>query len=76
MVESTRGFFRMEEIAKCHPRTVSLSLGSEDFAADVGMPRSSRVTLRFVKMLKRAQKGGRGDAAVSVTDVLLCPSGA
>jgi peptidoglycan hydrolase-like protein with peptidoglycan-binding domain len=31
------------------------------FRADVGMPRSSRVTLRFVKMLKRAQKGGRGD---------------
>jgi peptidoglycan hydrolase-like protein with peptidoglycan-binding domain len=31
------------------------------FRADVGLPRSSRVTLRFVKMLKRAQKGGRGD---------------
>ena len=27
----------MEEIAKCHPRIVSLSLGSEDFAADAGM---------------------------------------
>jgi citrate lyase subunit beta/citryl-CoA lyase len=37
LVESTRGFFRMEEIAKCHPRIVSLSLGSEDFAADAGM---------------------------------------
>jgi citrate lyase subunit beta/citryl-CoA lyase len=37
LVESTKGFFRMEEIAKCHPRIVSLSLGSEDFAADAGM---------------------------------------
>jgi citrate lyase subunit beta / citryl-CoA lyase len=37
LVESTRGFFRMEEIARCHPRIVSLSLGSEDFAADAGM---------------------------------------
>jgi peptidoglycan hydrolase-like protein with peptidoglycan-binding domain len=31
------------------------------FRADVGMPRSSRVTTRFVRMLKRAQNGGRGD---------------
>ncbi len=31
------------------------------FRADVGLPRSSRVTTRFVRMLKRAQKGGRGD---------------
>ncbi|MEO9174100.1 MAG: peptidoglycan-binding protein [Gaiellales bacterium] len=31
------------------------------FRADVGMPRSSRVTLRFVRLLKRAEKGGRGD---------------
>ena len=37
LVESTRGFFRMEEIARCHPRIVSMSLGSEDFAADAGM---------------------------------------
>src|SRR3954447_24823426 len=37
LVESTKGFFRLEEIAKCHPRIVSLSLGSEDFAADAGM---------------------------------------
>src|SRR6202020_2154801 len=28
LVESTRGFFHLEEIAKCHPRIVSLSLGS------------------------------------------------
>jgi peptidoglycan hydrolase-like protein with peptidoglycan-binding domain len=31
------------------------------FRADVGLPRSSRVTTRFVRMLKRAQNGGRGD---------------
>jgi citrate lyase subunit beta / citryl-CoA lyase len=37
LVESTKGFFRLEDIAKCHPRIVSLSLGSEDFAADAGM---------------------------------------
>jgi citrate lyase subunit beta/citryl-CoA lyase len=37
LVESTKGFFRMEDIAKCHKRIVSLSLGSEDFAADAGM---------------------------------------
>src|ERR1051326_7721738 len=37
LVESTKGFFRMEEIAKCNKRIVSLSLGSEDFAADAGM---------------------------------------
>jgi citrate lyase subunit beta/citryl-CoA lyase len=37
LVESTRGFFRMEDIARCHPRIVSMSLGSEDFAADAGM---------------------------------------
>ena len=39
LVETTRGFFRLEEIAKCHPRIVSLSLGSEDFAADAGLVR-------------------------------------
>jgi citrate lyase subunit beta / citryl-CoA lyase len=32
-----RGFFRIEQIARSHPRVVGLSLGSEDFAADVGM---------------------------------------
>ena len=37
LVETAIGFFRMEEIARAHPRIVSLSLGSEDFAADVGM---------------------------------------
>jgi citrate lyase subunit beta/citryl-CoA lyase len=36
-VETAAGFFRIAEIAKCHPRIVGLSLGSEDFAADVGM---------------------------------------
>jgi len=37
LVENARGFFRIAEIARCHPRIVGLSLGSEDFAADVGM---------------------------------------
>jgi len=37
LVETAVGFFKMEAIAKCHPRIVAMSLGSEDFAADVGM---------------------------------------
>src|ERR1700749_3062139 len=37
LVENGAGFFRIAEIAKAHHRVVGLSLGSEDFAADVGM---------------------------------------
>ena len=37
LVENAVGFFRIDQIAKCHPRLVAISLGSEDFAADVGM---------------------------------------
>jgi citrate lyase subunit beta / citryl-CoA lyase len=37
LVENAAGFFRIEEIAKSHPRLIGLSLGSEDFSADVGM---------------------------------------
>ena len=37
LVENAVGFFRIDQIAKCHPRIVAISLGSEDFAADVGM---------------------------------------
>ncbi|PPQ26086.1 HpcH/HpaI aldolase/citrate lyase family protein [Rhodopila globiformis] len=37
LVENAAGFFRIEQIARAHPRIVGLSLGSEDFAADVGM---------------------------------------
>jgi citrate lyase subunit beta/citryl-CoA lyase len=37
LVETANGFFRMESIAKAHPRIIGLSLGAEDFAADVGM---------------------------------------
>ena len=37
LVENAAGFFRMEQIAKASARIVGLSLGSEDFAADVGM---------------------------------------
>jgi citrate lyase subunit beta/citryl-CoA lyase len=37
LVETAAGFFRMEQIAKAHPRIVGMSLGAEDFAADVGM---------------------------------------
>lgn len=37
LVETAAGFFRIEQIARAHPRIVGLSLGAEDFAADVGM---------------------------------------
>ena len=37
LVETAAGFFRIEAIAKSHPRIVALSLGTEDFTADVGM---------------------------------------
>ncbi|HLY87454.1 MAG TPA: CoA ester lyase [Acetobacteraceae bacterium] len=37
LVETAAGFFRIESIAKSHPRVVALSLGTEDFTADVGM---------------------------------------
>ncbi|MBW4092570.1 MAG: CoA ester lyase [Proteobacteria bacterium] len=37
LVETAAGFFRMEAIARAHPRIVAMSLGTEDFAASVGM---------------------------------------
>jgi citrate lyase subunit beta/citryl-CoA lyase len=37
LVENAAGFFRIKQIARSHRRLVGLSLGSEDFAADVGM---------------------------------------
>ena len=37
LVETAAGFFRIEQIARAHPRLIGLSLGSEDFAADTGM---------------------------------------
>jgi citrate lyase subunit beta/citryl-CoA lyase len=37
LVENAVGFFRIGQIAKSHPRLIGLSLGSEDFSADVGM---------------------------------------
>ncbi len=36
LVEDAKGFFRIEQIATSSRRLVGLSLGSEDFAADVG----------------------------------------
>lgn len=37
LVENAVGFFRIEAIARSHPRVVGLSLGTEDFTASVGM---------------------------------------
>jgi len=36
LVEDAKGFFRIEQIATSSRRLVGLSLGSEDFAADIG----------------------------------------
>ena len=37
LVETAAGFFRLEAIARAHPRIFAISLGAEDFAASVGM---------------------------------------
>ncbi len=37
LVETAEGFFRIQEIARSHPRVVAISLGTEDFTASVGM---------------------------------------
>jgi len=37
LVETAAAFFRMEAIARAHPRVVAISLGAEDFALSVGM---------------------------------------
>src|SRR5690349_11943504 len=37
LVETAEAFFRLEEIARAHPRLVALGLGAEDFALSVGM---------------------------------------
>lgn len=37
LVETADAFFRLEEIAKAHPRIAGLGLGGEDFATSVGM---------------------------------------
>src|SRR5579863_1586057 len=37
LVETAAAFFRIEEIARAHPRLVGMTLGSEDFATSVGM---------------------------------------
>ena len=38
LVETPAGFARVEEIAASSPRLVGMSLGSEDFAMEMGMP--------------------------------------
>lgn len=37
MVETAEALFRIEEIARAHPRVVALTLGGEDFATSAGM---------------------------------------
>jgi citrate lyase subunit beta/citryl-CoA lyase len=37
LVETAAAFFRMEAIARAHPRLVAMGLGAEDFALSVGM---------------------------------------
>lgn len=45
LIESAAGWLRMAEIAAASPRLVGLSLGSEDFCADVGMDPSEETLL-------------------------------
>lgn len=37
LVETASGFFRIEQIARAHPRLVAVSIGAEDLALSVGM---------------------------------------
>jgi citrate lyase subunit beta / citryl-CoA lyase len=37
LIETAVGFFRIEAIARAHPRIVGISLGTEDFTLSVGM---------------------------------------
>jgi citrate lyase subunit beta/citryl-CoA lyase len=37
MVETASGFFRIDQIARAHPRLVGLNIGAEDLALSVGM---------------------------------------
>jgi citrate lyase subunit beta/citryl-CoA lyase len=45
LIESATGFLRMAQIAAASPRLVALSLGSEDFCADVGMEPSEETLM-------------------------------
>jgi len=58
LVENAVGFFRIEQIAKAHPRVVGLSLGSEDFAADVGMQSERRAVLSKQQAIFAARAAG------------------
>lgn len=45
LIESARGWLRMDEIAGASSRLVALSLGTEDFCADVGMEPSEETLM-------------------------------
>ena len=45
LIESARGWLRMDEIGGAGPRLVALSLGTEDFCADVGMEPSEETLM-------------------------------
>ncbi len=45
LIESARGWLRLDEIAGASPRIAALSLGTEDFCADVGMEPSEETLL-------------------------------
>ena len=37
LIETASGFFRIEQIARAHPRLIAISIGAEDLALSVGM---------------------------------------
>jgi citrate lyase subunit beta/citryl-CoA lyase len=59
LVETASAFFRLEEIARAHPRLVALTLGAEDFALSVGMlPEAEGLLFPKQQMIFAARAAG------------------
>lgn len=51
LIESAQGFLSMVEIARASPRVAALSLGSEDFATDLGMDATDETLFGYKQQL-------------------------
>jgi citrate lyase subunit beta/citryl-CoA lyase len=51
LIESALGFLSMVEIARASPRVLALSLGSEDFALDLGMEANDETLFAYKQQL-------------------------
>jgi citrate lyase subunit beta/citryl-CoA lyase len=59
LVETAAAFFRLEAIARAHPRLVAMGLGAEDFALSVGMlPEAEGLFYPKQQMLFAARAAG------------------